>query len=124
MGRNQSYRKTRWPGAQNLDDVARRFTDVKGLLSCAKPAAGDHVLASVEMIGQHNWLEEHLGRSARLDPDNEIIVAYGARYAPDHFEADVLVDLAPHELVAGGGGERDGADPARYGAGFPKSKQA
>ncbi|MGE8141676.1 DUF1611 domain-containing protein [Novosphingobium sp. NPDC080210] len=79
------------------------FTDVKGLLRSAKPAAGDLVLARVEVIGQHARLEEHLGRRAKLYPGDEIIVAYGARYAPDQFEAEVPADLSPCDLVAGGG---------------------
>ncbi len=36
-------------------------------------------------------------------PGDEIIVAYGNRYAPDQFEGIIGVDLAPCNLVAGGG---------------------
>ncbi len=79
------------------------FNEVKGLLKSAKPASGDLVLARVEAIGQHTRLEEHLGRRAKLYPGDEIVVAYGARYAPDQFEAEVPADLSPCDLVAGGG---------------------
>lgn len=79
------------------------FSDVKGLLRAANPAPGDLVLARVEAIGQHTRLEEHFGRRAKLYLGDEIIVTYGARYAPDQFEAEVPADLSPCDLVAGGG---------------------
>lgn len=69
----------------------------------AKPRAGDLVLARVETLGQHKRLEEPGGRRATLFPGDEILVAYGDRYAPDQFEAHVPETLGPCELVAGGG---------------------
>lgn len=79
------------------------FTDVKGIQKAANPRPGDLVLARVDTIGQHTRLEEPCGRRARLYEGDEIIVAYGARYAPDQFEAEVPTDLSPCDLVAGGG---------------------
>lgn len=67
------------------------------------PAPGDLVLARVEAVGQHQRIELHSGRRARLYEGDEIVVAYGARYAPDQFHARVPVDLGPCDLVAGGG---------------------
>ena len=67
------------------------------------PKAGDLVLASVEAIGQHTRIELASGRRAQLHPGDEIIVCYGARYAPDQFEAYVPEDLSPCNLVAAGG---------------------
>jgi hypothetical protein len=67
------------------------------------PNAGDLVLARIEKIGQHGGLELAHGRRATLFVDDEIVVCYGNRYAPDQFEAEVPSDLGPCDLVAGGG---------------------
>lgn len=74
-----------------------------GLLRKATPKAGDLLLARVESIGHHTKLESPAGRRVQLYPGDEIIVAYGARYAPDQFEAEVPGDLSACELVAAGG---------------------
>jgi len=79
------------------------FSEAKGLIKQAAPRSGDLVLARVDTIGQHTKLEAPSGRRGKLYPGDEIIVAYGARYAPDQFEAEVPSDLSPCELVAGGG---------------------
>lgn len=67
------------------------------------PQAGDLLLAKVEAVGLHARLESTEGRRCRLYPDDEIIVVFGARYAPDQFEAVVPDDLGPCDLAAGGG---------------------
>jgi hypothetical protein len=69
----------------------------------ARPQAGDLVLARVDKLGQHVRIELGSGRRAHLHPGDEIIVCYGARYAPDQFEAYVPDDLGPCDLVAAGG---------------------
>lgn len=73
------------------------------LRSDLRPRAGDLVLARVAQLGQHQKLESPHGRRAQLYVGDEIIVAYGERYAPDQFEAIVPQDLSPCDLVAGGG---------------------
>ena len=73
------------------------------LLKNAGPVAGDLVLARVARLGQHEHIEQPSGRRARLWQGDEIIVAYGNRYAPDQFDAYVPDDLGPCHLVAGGG---------------------
>ncbi|WP_200878420.1 DUF1611 domain-containing protein [Sphingopyxis sp. LC81] len=85
--------------------VTRRvdFRDAKALIRARAPRAGDLVLARVNSIGHHGRLETPAGRRSKLYCGDEIIVAYGARYAPDQFEADVPSDLEPCDLVAGGG---------------------
>lgn len=85
--------------------VTRRvdFRDAKTLTRKHTPCAGDLVLARVSAIGHHARLETPAGRRSKLYCGDEIIVAYGARYAPDQFEADVPPDLEPCDLVAGGG---------------------
>ncbi|GHD12939.1 DUF1611 domain-containing protein [Zhihengliuella salsuginis] len=67
------------------------------------PRAGDVVLARVLEIGQHKRLESPVSRKALLFPGQEILVAYGHRYAPDQFLAHVPSSLEPCDLVAGGG---------------------
>lgn len=76
---------------------------MRRLLKDACPVAGDLVLARVARLGQHEHIERPDGRRARLWEGDEIIVAYGNRYAPDQFEAYVPDDLGPCHLVAGGG---------------------
>jgi len=68
-----------------------------------RPQAGDVVLARVAQIGQHKRLEAPISRRAALFVGDEILVAYGNRYAPDQFEALVPDDLSPTHLAAAGG---------------------
>ncbi len=68
-----------------------------------KPRAGDLILARVTALGQHARIENVHGRRGRLYVGDEIIVAFGNRYAPDQFEAIVPDELGPCDLVAGGG---------------------
>jgi hypothetical protein len=67
------------------------------------PRAGDVVVAAVDEIGQHERLELATGRRSPLFPGDEVLLAYGPRYAPDQFEAEVPGDLRPADLVAAGG---------------------
>ncbi len=67
------------------------------------PQPGDLVLAQVTNIGQHTRIEQPDGRRAQLYVGDEIVVAYGNRYAPDQFEAEVPDDLGACHLVAAGG---------------------
>ena len=73
------------------------------LLRTGTPSAGDVLLARIETLGQHQRIESPHGRRAQLYEGDEIIVAYGERYAPDQFEAVVPGDLGVCDLVAGGG---------------------
>ncbi|MFN3864905.1 MAG: molybdopterin-guanine dinucleotide biosynthesis protein B, partial [Erythrobacter sp.] len=68
-----------------------------------RPQAGDVILARVTQLGQHRRIENVHGRRGALYIGDEIIVAYGNRYAPDQFEAYVPEDFGPCHLVAGGG---------------------
>jgi hypothetical protein len=67
------------------------------------PRAGDVVLARVSAVGQHRRIERADGRRATLFAGDEVIVAYGNRYAPDQYEAEVPGDMGPCALVAAGG---------------------
>lgn len=79
-----------------LDEAAYLLTD-------STPRAGDVVLAHVSALGQHSYLQLTTGRRAKLYVGDEIIVAYGNRYAPDQFEAWVPDSLGACHLAAGGG---------------------
>lgn len=97
--------------AQRLAAAKRAFTTRRVDLDQARriiragvvPVAGDLVLARVTAIGQHRRIENIHGRRGDLFVGDEIIVAFGNRYAPDQFEAYVPGDLGPCHLVAGGG---------------------
>ena len=67
------------------------------------PAAGDLVLARVDVLGHHKGLQLWTGRRKNLFPGDEIVVAYGNRYASSQFESIVPTTLGPCQLVAGGG---------------------
>lgn len=67
------------------------------------PKAGHVVLARITELGQHTRLESPLSRRQTLFIGDEILVAYGHRYAPDQFLAEVPDDLDGCHLVAGGG---------------------
>jgi hypothetical protein len=67
------------------------------------PQAGDVILARVHGLGQHLRIERPDSRKAILFEGDEILVAYGDRYAPDQFEAEVPADLGATHLVAAGG---------------------
>lgn len=73
------------------------------LIPNAKPAAGDLVLARIERLGQHAHLQLPDGRRSTLFRGDEVVLAYGARYAPDQYEGRVPDDLSPCDLLAGGG---------------------
>ena len=66
------------------------------------PRTGDLVLATVTELGHHSRIELPSGRRAQLYVGDEIVVAYGERYAPDQFEAVVPKEFGPCHLVAGG----------------------
>jgi len=68
-----------------------------------RPQPGDIVLAKVVEIGRLKGLQAPTGRKASLYPDDEIILVYGNRYAPDAYEAECPRDLRLCELVAAGG---------------------
>ncbi len=67
------------------------------------PYAGDLVLAVVDSLGQHPALQLPSGRRKQLFPGDEIVVAYGNRYAANQFEALVPETFGPCHLAAGGG---------------------
>lgn len=81
-----------------ISDAARLLRD-----PAHRPAPGDLLLARVDRLGHHQRLENLHGRREQMNVGDEIIVAYGNRYAPDQFEATVPSSLGPCHLVAGGG---------------------
>lgn len=87
--------------------VARRFDmDVDVSLirpGQYRPKAGDLVLATVTHLGFHGFMEVADGRRATLYVGDDLLMVYGARYAPDEFEADVPGELADCHLIAKGG---------------------
>ncbi|MBO6757099.1 MAG: DUF1611 domain-containing protein [Roseibium sp.] len=67
------------------------------------PRAGDVVLARITSLGSHRRIELPTGRKASLYVGDEVILAYGNRYAPDQYEAYVPETLGPCHMVAAGG---------------------
>lgn len=85
--------------------VTRRVNleDARILITDARPAAGDLVLARVKRIRHHGKLQCPRGRRVQLFPGDEIVVCYGDRYAPQQFEAYVPRTIGHCHLVASGG---------------------
>lgn len=80
------------------------FDDIRLLDTAATDLVpGDLLLARVEKPGHHKQIERPDGRKALLLPGDEILVAAGARYAPDQFEAFAPTTVGPAHLVAAGG---------------------
>ena len=73
------------------------------LPAIGKPLAGDLILARVDALGHHDGLQLANGRRRQLFPGDEIVLAYGNRYACSQFEALVPQTLGPCHMVAGGG---------------------
>ncbi len=69
----------------------------------AAARAGDLILAQVESIGQHNRVQLVSGRPSNIFPGDIIVLACGARYAPDQFEGWAEIDPSGCDLLAGGG---------------------
>jgi pimeloyl-ACP methyl ester carboxylesterase len=61
------------------------------------------VLARVDAIGHHDGLQLANGRRRQLFVGDEIVLAYGNRYACSQFEALVPESMGPCHLVAAGG---------------------
>jgi len=67
------------------------------------PRPGDVVLARVTEIGRLERIELPTGRKSRLYEGDEVILAYGHRYAPYAYEAEIPDDLGECDLAAAGG---------------------
>ncbi|MEO1315464.1 MAG: DUF1611 domain-containing protein [Pseudomonadota bacterium] len=65
--------------------------------------AGDLVLARVERIGSHKRLQLASGRPSQLYVGDLVVVACGARYAPDQFEGLATLSATGADLLASGG---------------------
>lgn len=96
--------------SERLARAKRAFTtrnvpqsSLHSVTSSFAPRAGDLVLARVVEVGAHKQVELPTSRKATLFTGDEVILAYGNRYAPDQFEAYVPDDLDLCDLAAGGG---------------------
>lgn len=64
---------------------------------------GDLVLCRVAQIGSHKKLQLAHGRASLLYPGDLVVLACGARYAPDQFEGVARLDREGADLLASGG---------------------
>jgi hypothetical protein len=78
-----------------------RVTDTDIDFTAAKP--GDLILANVDKIGQHRRVQLPSGRPSFIFPGDAVVMACGARYAPDQFEGLAEIDSKGADLLAGGG---------------------
>lgn len=70
-------------------------------VAAAKP--GDLLLGRIDAIGAHKRLQLASGRPSELYVGDLIVVACGARYAPDQFEGVAAISPTGADLLAGGG---------------------
>lgn len=82
-------------------DVNQPFTLVNR--PRVRPRHGDLVVATVTEVGRYGWLMTAAGRSATLYIGDELVLACGARYAPDEFEAELPDNLELCDLASRGG---------------------
>lgn len=92
--------QSKWAYTTRRINQEQKFQLLRGELT---PLPGDVLLARVDEIGQHKRLELVSSRRASLFEGDEIVVAYGNRYAPDQFEGIVPEHLGACRLVAAGG---------------------
>lgn len=69
--------------------------------AAARP--GDLILAQVHQLGQHQRVQLVTGRPSLIYPGDMVVLACGARYAPDQFEGHAKIDPDGADLLAGGG---------------------
>ena len=81
----------------------RRAREVELITGEHVPQPGEVLLAKVTKVGHHKRLESPVSRRQILFPGDEIVVAYGSRYAADQFLAMIPGDLGPAHLAAAGG---------------------
>ncbi|MFC0199246.1 P-loop NTPase family protein [Paracoccus rhizosphaerae] len=65
--------------------------------------AGDLILAQVVQLGQHQRVQLTSGRPSSIYPGDMVVLACGARYAPDQFEGLAEIGADGADLLAGGG---------------------
>ena len=95
--------------SRRIAAAKRSFVTRRVDLGCATtlietaPKAGDICLARIDRLGHHSRLELPCGRRAFLHPGDEVLLAFGARYATDQFYSEVPDNLDPCQMVAAGG---------------------
>lgn len=78
--------------------------DISGLdTDFGAARAGDLILAQVASLGQHHRVQLATGRPSLIYPGDMVVLACGARYAPDQFEGLAEIDPKGADLLAGGG---------------------
>ncbi|WP_226832191.1 DUF1611 domain-containing protein [Brachybacterium sp. FME24] len=88
---------------RNIGAFLRRAQGIDLITDDHVPQAGEVILARVTTVGHHKRLESPVSRRQILFPGDEIVVAYGSRYAADQFLAMIPGDLGPVHLAAAGG---------------------
>lgn len=88
---------------RNVGAFLRRAENVELITEDHIPQAGEVILARVTSLGHHKRLESPTSRRQILFEGDEIVVAYGSRYAADQFLAMIPGDLGPAHLAAAGG---------------------
>jgi hypothetical protein len=95
--------------SRRLAAAKRSFVTRRVDLECVNgmsetiPIAGDICLARIDRLGHHSRLELPCGRRAYLYPGDEVLLAYGARYATDQFYSEVPDSFGSCQMVAAGG---------------------
>ena len=86
---------TRNVAIEDVDSVEMRLDHT--------PQPGDLMVARIVKVSNHTRIQLRSGRRSTLFAGDQIVVAYGNRYAPDQFEAVIPNNLDACDLVAAGG---------------------
>ena len=92
--------QAKWTFATRRVD-RRRIAGTDRDFANARP--GDLILAHVDRVGQHRRVQLASGRPSMIFPGDAVVMACGARYAPDQFEGVAEIDPKGADLLAGGG---------------------
>jgi hypothetical protein len=95
-----TLRHAKWTFATRRVDPAR-VTATDTDFAAARP--GDLILAHVDRLGQHRRVQLRSGRPSLIFPGDAVVMACGARYAPDQFEGLAEIGAQGADLLAGGG---------------------
>ena len=92
--------QAKWTFATRRVD-RNRVTGTDTDFAAARP--GDLILAHVDEVKQHRRVQLQSGRPSLIYPGDAVVMACGARYAPDQFEGLAEIDPEGADLLAGGG---------------------
>src|SRR5665811_1941097 len=94
------FRQAKWAFSTRRVDQADAYGYLKNF---EQSRPGDLILGRVASIGQHRNIQLIQGRPSKLFVGDLVVLACGARYAPDQFEGIATISPNGCDMLAGGG---------------------